>query len=80
MLAYILAYLIAGAAVSLAHPWIRHRLAECWQGNATGTGVIQKPFFGMLGISFYMRDLAYCLVQWAQGSQAREKPFRRTSK
>ena len=52
MLVYILAYLIAGAVVNLAHPWIRRRLAECWQGKATGTGVIQKPFFGCLAFLF----------------------------
>jgi hypothetical protein len=67
MRVYILAYLIAGAAVSLAHPRIRRIHIEFWQAKATGIGLIQKPFFGCLA---FLIGCAIWPIAWINGPKA----------
>src|SRR5450432_1846395 len=66
MLVYILAYLIAGTVVSLAHPRIRRDHAEFWPEKATGTDIIQKLFFRCL---LFLFTCAIWPVVWIIGSK-----------
>jgi len=71
MLPYVGAYLMAGAVVSLAHPWVRRSLVELWQNKATGTDVILKPILWCLAF------VIACIV-WPialrSAHKARKKP------
>ena len=48
MLPYVITYLALGAIISLAHPWIRGRMAELWRGKTTGAEIALKPLLGCL--------------------------------
>jgi hypothetical protein len=48
MRSFLIAYLALGAAISLAHPWIRGKLAEFFQSGRTGGEAILSPLLGCL--------------------------------
>jgi hypothetical protein len=70
MRAFIIAYLVVGAVVSLTHPWIRSKLIELWQSEAFAKNLIPKLFFGCLG--FVVTSLTWPLAWFNAGKSKKE--------
>jgi hypothetical protein len=71
MWSFFIAYLALGAAISLAHPWIRGRLAKFFQSGRTGGEAILSPVLGCL--AFVISCIVWPIALRSAGRARRKK-------